>query len=568
MDGPWTQYQTQASPDSGKPWERYGKKSAASSAAPPSAAEKRMPEPAQPEGSFLDRLWNGITGKDVSRAGRVGMGLGDPFYGAAQLGARMPLNAGMPESMAPEVPMPAGTKENVDKAVQQREQAYDKAREAARPIGQKLGTDWYRILGNTIGSAPLAAAIPGGGTGGTLGTRLALGGALGALGGATAPVANPQNFARQKLGQIAAGTATGAGVSGVGHALGGALAPRLSPDVAALNAQKVPLTAARTVNSPFLQRAEDRLAGFPIIGDFIKNRQRQSLEGFNRATINQALEPIGAALPDKSAWGRESIGKMYTAIDKAYDTALDPIDKVVGDADFGRSLAQLKTVAQKKPDVWSRFEPVWQEAVDSFAGNKTMTGRSVKQMMSELGRDARNYSRSEDYDKRELGARLNDLKGQLSALVQRQWPEEAGKLASADKSYAMAMRIGQAANRRAGSEGKFTPMDLLTASRSQGGGMRGKEFQQGDALFQQWGELAQRLLPSQVPDSGTAGRFIMEHPVSATLMGAPKLGAYSLADLAARLRMRNSGLLPNPYRTTLDALSGIATPGFGTGVAR
>ena len=529
----------------------------------PTQAEKRMPEPAQPEGGFLDRLWKGITGKDVSRAGRVGMGLADPFYGAAQLGARMgPEEGGAAFANPADL---AARQKTVDTTVQQRQQQYQQARQAANP-GQKLGTDWYRLLGNIGGSAPLAAATPGG-AGAGLGTRLALGAAGGALGGSVAPVANPQNFGRQKLGQVALGAGAGGALGGAGQAVGGALAPRLSPDIAALRNANVPLTAGRVLGTPF-QGMEQRLAGLPIIGDFIKNRERQSLEGFNRTTINQALEPIGASLPAKSAWGRESLKNMNTAIDKAYDAALDPISKVAGDADFGRSLAQLKTVAQKKPDVWSRFEPVWQEAVDSFSSDKTMTGRGVKQMMSELGRDARNYSRSDDYDKRELAARMNDLKSQLSALVQRQWPEEAGKLASADKSYAMAMRVGQAANRRAGSEGKFTPMDLLTASRSQGGGMRGKEFQQGDALFQQWGELANRILPSSIPDSGTAGRFIAAHPVTGTALGLGNLAGYVPMHLAGKAALRRSGTLPDPYRNALDQLSGITTPGFGTGVAR
>lgn len=528
--------------------------------------EKEKPKaaaPQRPEGGFLDRLWNGITGKDVSRAGRVGMGLADPLFGGAQIGARMgPDEGGAAFANYDEL---AKRKQAVDQAVQQRQQAYTANRQAANP-GQKLGTDWYRLLGNVGAQAPLAAAIPAG-AGAGLGTRLALGGAAGALGGSQAPVTNPQNFLRQKLGQTALGTVAGTGLSGASQAVGGALAPRLSPDIAALRNAKVPLTAGRVMGGP-AQSFEQRLAGLPIIGDFINNRERQSLEGFNRTTINQALEPIGASLPAKAPWGRESLKNMYTAIDKAYDTALDPIDKVAGDADFGRSLAQLKTVAQKKPDVWSRFEPVWQEAVDSFAGDKTMTGRGVKQMMSELGRDARNYSRSDDYDKRELAARMNDLKGQLSALVQRQWPEEAGKLTSADKSYAMAMRIGQAANRRAGSEGKFTPMDLLTASRSQGGGMRGKEFQQGDALFQQWGELANRILPSKIPDSGTAGRFFAAHPVTGTALGLGNLAGYVPAHLAGKALLRRSGVLPDPYRNALDELSGLATPGFGTGVAR
>lgn len=524
-----------------------------------SAAEKRMPEPAQPEGGFLDRLWNGITGKDVSRAGRVGMGLADPLFGGAQIGARMgPEEGGAAFANYDEL---TKRKQAVDQAVQQRQQAYTANRQAANP-GQKLGTDWYRLLGNIGAQAPLAAAIPAG-AGAGLGTRLALGGAAGALGGNQAPVTNLQNFGRQKIGQMALGGALGAGLGAGAHVLGGAMEPRPSSDIAAMRDAGVPLTAGRVLGFP---ATEQRLAGFPIIGDFIKNRERQSLEGFNRATINQALEPIGGSLPKKSAWGREFLKDMYTSIDKAYDTALDPIDKVASDADFGKALAQLKTVAQKKPDVWSRFEPVWQEAVDSFAGDKTMTGRGVKQMMSELGRDARNYSRSDDYDKRELAARINDLKGLYSGLVQRQWPEEAASLAKADQSYAMAMRIGQAANRRAGSEGKFTPMDLLTASRSQGGGMRGKEFQQGDALFQQWGELANRVLPSKIPDSGTAGRFVMEHPVTGTLGMAGNLAGYLPAHLAARAALRRGDIIPG--RDSLDQLGRIAIPGLGTDVAR
>jgi hypothetical protein len=55
---------------------------------------------------------------------------------------------------------------------------------------------------------------------------------------------------------------------------------------------------------------------------------------------------------------------MNDAIDQAYDAALQPITKVQGDADFGKSLGQLKTAAQRNPE-YGR--------VSSLCGKKRLT---------------------------------------------------------------------------------------------------------------------------------------------------------------------------------------------------
>jgi len=101
--------------------------------------------------------------------------------------------------------------------------------------------------------------------------------------------------------------------------------------------------------------------------------------------------------------------------------------------------------------------------------------------------------------------------------ITRQNPNYGQRLQDIDTAYAMFVRVENAAARRVGSDGRFTPADLLQAIKSEEKSVRKRAFARGDSLMQGWGETANRVIPSRLPDSGT--------PERRSMLGAAAMGA-------------------------------------------
>ena len=217
-DNPFTQFATAAKP-------------ASAGGDNPFAQYAAAPE----EPGFLQRLWDGLRGNDVSRAGRLGMGLGDPLYGMAQLGAHgnfgLPLMAvGPPGRVAQMQETMGGAARAADDVVQQREARY-KAGEQAEGLSGGLGTEWARLLGNVV--SPVNIAI--GGAAGAAARGLPLAGRVAshAAGGAASGLTSPETGEGAfEPGALAARGALGAAGGAVGGAAGEAVGSLLSRAIA------------------------------------------------------------------------------------------------------------------------------------------------------------------------------------------------------------------------------------------------------------------------------------------------------------------------------------------------
>lgn len=188
------------------------------------------PQPPPQSEGFFGRIWRGMLGQDVSRAGRFGMGIADPIYGMAQMGARMPIGGEFDFSGA--TPL----KDKVEPIVQAREQSYgQKEREAGLSGG--LSSEWARMLGNVASPTNLALAAAGGPVGAGTGAagRIALGAGIGAASALTNPVASETpgeevSFGTGKLKQGASGAIGGAIGGAAGELVGSTLARALAGD--------------------------------------------------------------------------------------------------------------------------------------------------------------------------------------------------------------------------------------------------------------------------------------------------------------------------------------------------
>lgn len=401
-------------------------------------------------------------------------------YGLDQIGVAKPLNRlGAALGMAP----------SVDAA----EASQRKSAAAAPTRGSTAG----RITGNIIGTLP-TAMIPGG--------VLAQGAASGAL---LTDKRDARGIAEDALlGAVTAKIGDKA-VRGVTRAI----SPKVAPVVKRLQAAGIPLTPGQIVGAKggmggrIVKAAEDRMQGLPGVGDAITAARQRGTDAFRRAAFNEALKPIGKKLP-AGVDGHEAIGAVEKELGAAYHAVLPRLTGRVDD----QFMADLTNVASEAgtllPERAAQFSRIMESDVGkNFGPDGSLTGNGLKAIESRLGKRIRTYGTSADPDATDMAALLRQVQGHVRDLAARQNPTEAATLRSVNEGWANFTRLQSAAS-KAG-EGMFSPNQLRAAARVMDSSGRKASSARGDALMQRFAEDAQSVLPSSVPDSGTAGRGTM-----------------------------------------------------------
>lgn len=381
----------------------------------------------------------------------------------------------------------------------------------------------------------------------TLGTLS--GGALGAAGGEFAAARFGAGAAAPLIGDALYGAAYGAGSAddgsrltgaltggGVG-ALGGAIGRRVATaggaalqgvrdqSVRYLRDAGVPMTLGQMVGSSgsvgrFIKGREDRLAGFSGIGDTINARRRTGLEAFNRAAYDEALAPINRT--GLGMTGEEAVEGAGTAVSAAYANALDGIN-LTPDAQFAAQMAPVGFRAANLPGeragqalytlnerVGASMVPqgpiVGQNGATAINTGATMSGRNFQQSVRGLERDAR-AMRNETYGN-DFGNVARDARGALEGLLDRQAPGALPDYLNANAAYRNHAILADATAAGMNADGLFTPAQLGAAARQNARTFTGRiSAATTDRPFYDLQRAGQQVLPSKVPDSGTAGRI-------------------------------------------------------------
>jgi hypothetical protein len=363
--------------------------------------------------------------------------------------------------------------------------------------------------------APLAAdtiygAVNGAGNADD-GNRLAgaaLGGTLGAGGGV---------FGR------GAARATGAGARGVRDA-----------SVQYLNQRGIPLTVGQAVSQSGLfgravKGAEDRLSGLPVIGDAINARRNEGLAAFNRTAFDDALAPVGGNTGGQI--GAHGVDAANDAVDAGYRNALDGV-AVSPDAQFATDLSGVVANGRNIPRTGPEFGHVYDSSIAPVinAPAGPMNGRQVQDILQ----TARRTDFGNDAMGNAANGTMGDVGGLVRGLVDRQAPGVVDNLRSADQAYRLSGIVRDAVNAgrngSGGDIGTFTPAQLTNAAATNArrfGGSQGTTAQP----FLDLTNAAQPVLPSKVPDSGTAGRLAMLS-LPAALGGAGSGAGYAAGDTA------------------------------------
>jgi hypothetical protein len=365
------------------------------------------------------------------------------------------------------------------------------------PISAFIG----QTIGSGLGMLPAARGLRALGAGAKLanvGAATAYGGLYGGLTGESDTVSN-----------VATG-ATGGLIGGIiGEKAAGAVSRVLSPQidnaVRLLADKNVPLTLGQMLGG-VAKDFEDKLQSVPLAGFAISQGRERSLDGAQRAIVDEALAPIGKQLPKDVDVGVDAMKYLQTSFNEAYDDVRgrmsarldrqlrDGLTNVVSSAKAGGELTdaqaeQLNRIVQRQ--IISRFRK----------NEGQLDGELYKKTSSDIKRLAReNYGTP-------LGFRLNDVRALLDESAARfSRPEDVARLADIDSGYAKSVIIENAAKMRAGQAGTFSPSQLESAVQRGDLSARNKAFLRGEAQLQETAGAMRQVLPTTVGDSGTAGR--------------------------------------------------------------
>lgn len=395
----------------------------------------------------------------------------------------------------------------VDLAVKMRDQQ----------IQQRGGLGLPGFAGEMVAQAPALAA--GTATGGALDAPIVGGAIGGALTGLTSPTTGEGNYWTQKQDQVLMDTAFGTGATAGLRMLGGFLGPKQLPEAQKwLVEHGVQLTPGQLIGdrgAGIARRVEEAAKSWPILGRFIAGAEGRGIDGFNRAVGNQALEPIGEKLAPGTQAGPEMIAEIQKKFDGAYDNLL-PQMRMRLDHDLGQDIAQIRHDAGDLPEAMQKqFNAILERRLIPLLARGPIGGEEIKIIDRAMRDFARDYQRSgsikADPDTRMMGDLFGRMRTAIrDALGRQNAPELGQRLQNIDKGYAMLSRIEGAATRRATSDSRFTPADLLSSIKSQDKTARHRAFATGDALMQVYAQYGQKVLPGKLPDSGTPERYLYD----------------------------------------------------------
>jgi hypothetical protein len=299
------------------------------------------------------------------------------------------------------------------------------------------------------------------------------------------------------------------------------------------------------------QRIEQAAESIPALGDAIRAARRRSFESFNAAVANDALKPIGRTIP-KGITGHDAVQYVDDAIGSVYDSALKRINAVQADSQMASELSQLKSMVRGSPmpqAVKEQFDSVLQNQITGkLQGQNAMTAQTFKGADSEIGRLAAKYGADASADKQLLGDALQETQAIMRRWLQRAAPPDAAAdVAAANSAWAKYVRMQTAAGRQTSADGVFTPEAYRAAVRGADKSLRKGDFARGEALGQGMAEDAVSVLGKTVPDSGTALRTAVNHPLQTALLGAataPVSAVYASPKLSAYAQLLLSGTRP------------------------
>lgn len=418
------------------------------------------------------------------------------------------------------------------------------------------------LIGNIIGGAGAAAGLEAGlaraglAGGGLLAPRAIAADAL--YGGGYG--AGENNDDRLGGAILGAGTAIPGGLGGraLAGVTGRALTGVTNADVGRLARANVPMTLG-TIARGGLKSVEDKLTSFPVIGDLINARRTEGLRGFNAAAFKEAAAPLTDQVTGNI--GEAGVEDLADTVTGGYKKALGGVQLAI-DPKFGFDLGNSSARIQKIPRVGGELYQTLSDTVPTYFDNGGLTGDNLQSLLDHVRQIKAGYKNDPLYGS-QIKPALDQFHDYVVNMVERQAPDVMPAFRAADKAYKNRKIVGNAVKAAINTDGLFTPAQLGQQSRAAANKF-GNNADTTQRPFFDLQRAGQNILPSKIPDSGTAGRIAL--PLALSGVGgavggvrgyAGSDGGNTAGDTASGV---GSGVLTG---ATLAAL--LAAPGTRTG---
>lgn len=242
----------------------------------------------------------------------------------------------------------------------------------------------------------------------------------------------------------------------------------------------------------FLKSMEDKLQSVPVIGDFIKNAQIRSRQELAKATIKLATPPgetvdsLGAAaIPEVKQAFSNAYGKVYQGSNIGVDKQL------LQDL----NAAKNAPIVPMSSDEARKFDHVIQtQILDRLPGSSTIPTSDAKAVIEgNLGKAVNEAAPNSPLQKALIAARDS-----FRSAMSRSVGPASTELPAINRAYSnfkdVSKAIKQADLTPGATQGLPTPRQLMSASKP--------------GELKDLARAANQVLPSSVPNSGTADRYL------------------------------------------------------------
>lgn len=266
-------------------------------------------------------------------------------------------------------------------------------------------------------------------------------------------------------------------------------------------------------------RLEDTMRGFPVVGDLLAARHGEGIEQFNSAAFQQGGRPIGATI---TGIGHDAAGQGQRATTDAYTNALSGQNFQI-DAPFMADWQVARGLAGTVPVVGDDALDVLNGRIGpEFGPGGTLTGEGLQSARQTVRGASPSATASANQQFRYRGV-MGEAEDALTGLADRQAPGVMPALRNADAAYRNFSILGDAVHRARNALGDqpFLPSQLGDAAAQNTINFGGRNaVRRGAVPFAQLSEAGRQILPSRLPDSGTAGRAAAGIGVIGALGGA------------------------------------------------
>jgi hypothetical protein len=344
----------------------------------------------------------------------------------------------------------------------------------------------------------------------------------------------------QKVGMGALG---GAGGTLIGRSVANVVAPKLSEAAQKLIGEGVNLTPGQMLGGQ-LRKLEDKLTSAPLLGNIIDYSRTKGIEEFNKAAYKRALEPIGGKVPEET--GRAGVEAVRSQISNAYNTLL-PKMTFVPDQPLFDSLTSLpKTVVGLPKSEGKMVADNVKEIIKKHTpDNGLISGNSFKAIEEDISKLASAYSGARGTDAF-VGDAYKKALGQVREGLARSNPDYAEELSAINKAFANYARIRKAGS-MANTQEMITPSQLANAVKAADESAGKGATATGKALMQDLSDAGVQILPSKIPDSGTAGRSALVNMLLGAGAGFGGNTAYQAYPTITALGAGIAGTAASPY---------------------